>query len=296
VKVYGVSRNSNSDSFFNKLRYIDKNADSKNIELIKADLRDKNITKKLVDDINPDSIINLSGPSSVYESFKNENIKENIITIFNNLVDACIESSIFPEFFQASSSEMYGLNKDPRLDENSNFIPNSPYAEGKLENHNKILSLREKHNWNLVSGILFNHESEFRDSNYLFSKIINYLIDKDKKKPLSIGSLDYERDWSYAGDIMKYVSLINLQKFNENFVIGSGIPTSIKTLLEISFDSFNLDFSKYVEINENLLRKNDPIIRVANIEKLNTFFKSKIFMPIEDIVERVVKYKVNLRN
>ncbi len=296
MKVYGVSRNSNSDSFFNKLRYIDKNADSKNIELIKADLRDKNITKKLVDDINPDSIINLSGPSSVYESFKNENIKENIITIFNNLVDACIESSIFPEFFQASSSEMYGLNKDPRLDENSNFIPNSPYAEGKLENHNKILSLREKHNWNLVSGILFNHESEFRDSNYLFSKIINYLIDKDKKKPLSIGSLDYERDWSYAGDIMKYVSLINLQKFNENFVIGSGIPTSIKTLLEISFDSFNLDFSKYVEINENLLRKNDPIIRVANIEKLNTFFKSKIFMPIEDIVERVVKYKVNLRN
>ena len=296
MKVYGVSRNSNSDSFFNKLRYIDKNADSKNIELIKADLRDKNITKKLVDDINPDSIINLSGPSSVYESFKNENIKENIITIFNNLVDACIESSIFPEFFQASSSEMYGLNKDPRLDENSNFIPNSPYAEGKLENHNKILSLREKHNWNLVSGILFNHESEFRDSNYLFSKIINYLIDKDKKKPLSIGSLDYERDWSYAGDIMKYVSLINLQKFNENFVIGSGIPTSIKTLLEISFDSFNLDFSKYVEINENLLRKNDPIIRVANIEKLNIFFKSKIFMPIEDIVERVVKYKVNLRN
>jgi len=296
IKVYGVSRNSNSDSFFYKLRYINKNADFNNVELIKADLRDKNITKKIIDDLKPDSIINLSGPSSVYESFKNSNIKKDIIKIFNNIVDSCIEISIFPEFFQASSSEMYGLNKNPRLDENSNFIPNSPYAEGKLENHNKVQLLREHHDWNLVSGILFNHESEFRDSNYLISKIINYLINKDKKKPLILGSLDYERDWSYAGDLMKFVSLINSQKFNENFVIGSGIPTSIKLLLEISFNFFNLDFSKYVEVNEDLLRKNDPVTRVANIEKLNTVFKSQKFIPIEDVIERVIKYKINLRN
>lgn len=296
IKVYGVSRNSDSDSFFYKLKYINNNADFNNVVLIKADLRNKNITKKILDDVKPDSIINLSGPSSVYESFKNFNIKKDIINIFNNIVDSCIEISIFPEFFQASSSEMYGLNKDPRLDENSNFIPNSPYAEGKLKNHNKVQFLREHHDWNIVSGILFNHESEFRESNYLISKIINYLINNNKKKPLILGSLDYERDWSYAGDLMKYVYSINSQKFNENFVIGSGIPTSIKLLVDISFDFFNLDFSKYVEINENLLRKNDPITRIANIEKLNTFFKSQKFMPIEDIVERIIKYKINLRN
>ena len=94
---------------------------------------------------------------------------------------------------------------------------------------------------------------------------------------------------------MKYVSSINSQKFNENFVIGSGIPTSIKLLVEISFGFFNLDFSKYVEVNENLLRKNDPVTRVANIEKLNTFFKSQKFIPIEDVIERVIKYKIYLR-
>ena len=107
--------------------------------------------------------------------------------------------------------------------------------------------------------------------------------------------MDYERDWSYAGDLMKYVSKINSQKLNENFVIGSGIPTSIKSLLDISFSFFNLNFKKYVEINNELLRKNDPTIRIANVEKLNKFFKSEALMPIEEIVERMIKYKVSLR-
>jgi len=249
-----------------------------------------------LNDIVPDSIINLSGPSSVYESFNNKDIKNDIVSIFNNLVNSCIENSLFPDFFQASSSEMYGLNQNSRLDENSKFIPNSPYAEGKLENHKQVELLRKQYNWNLVSGILFNHESEFRESNYLISKIINYLINKDKKEPLTIGSLDYERDWSYAGDLMRYVGLINSQKLNENFVIGSGIPTSIKSLLDISFSFFNLNFKKYVEVNNKLLRKNDPIIRIANVEKLNQFFKSETLMPIEEIVERMIKYKISLRD
>ena len=78
-----------------------------------------------------------------------------------------------PNFFQASSSEMFGPNNLNMLNEKSSFNPISPYAVGKLHNHNKVLELAKQYSWNIKSGIMFNHESEFRKNNYLFTKVIN---------------------------------------------------------------------------------------------------------------------------
>ena len=113
-------------------------------------------------------------------------------------------------FFQASSSEMFSTNLDGKTDEFSKLEPNSPYAKAKVTNHNKLLGLINEYQWNMTSGIMFNHESEFRENNYLTSKIINtaFQIYKKREDKLIIGSLDYVRDWSFAGDIMEAASIL----------------------------------------------------------------------------------------
>lgn len=292
-KVFGVSRNPNRESFLKKIYYVNKNFSFENFEFLNSDLSNENETNKLIKEIKPDTIFNLVGPSSVYESFHNKNIKKEIINIFNNLTNGCINNLYFPNFFQASSSEMFGLNNSYLLDENSDFIPNSPYAEAKLINHLKVKTFRENYNWDIVSGILFNHESEFRDSGYLISKIIDYLILDDSSKPLVIGSLNYRRDWSYAEDIMKLVKLISEETSHNDFTVGSGISTSIENLLDISFSFFNKDYKKFIEINSELLRKNDPEIRIANISKLQSHINVSEFKSIDIVIEKIIKYKLN---
>ena len=119
------------------------------------------------------------------------------------------------------------------LDEKSEFNPNSAYAEAKLINHKKILMYKNELNWNITSGIMFNHESEFRKNNFLFMKIINKALEIKKKNKgfLEVGSLEYKRDWSYAQDIVDAMYLINKNPKSGVYVIGSGSSIQLKESL-----------------------------------------------------------------
>ena len=129
--------------------------------------------------------------------------------------------------------------------------------------------LSQKYDWNIYSGIMFNHESQFREDRYLFMKIINGAIDIKSKKlnKLTVGSLDYVRDWSYAGDISKAIYAITNKGISNTYVIGSGKGNSIKTVIEIIFDNFDLNFDKYIDVDETLIRKGDPISIISNPKK-----------------------------
>ena len=165
-----------NDEFYSKLRYLDKNLDLDRITILNSNLLNHNEVKDLLKTISPDFIYNMSGPSSVYESLIDPKVEDTIYRIFKNIINGCIESDIFPNFFQSSSSEMFGLNKNQLLDEAEEFIPNSPYAKAKLKIHEEMFDLRNFHDWNMSSGIMFNHESEFRANQYLIMKIINFVI------------------------------------------------------------------------------------------------------------------------
>ena len=171
--ILGTTRSIENNSFFSKLRYLNKEFNENKISFTSLDLEDFETTKKLIIDYRPDFIFNLSGPSSVYGSYQTpEKTYNSITSIFNNLSEACIESYNFCNFFQPSSSEMFKDSDEKILDEESQFLPLSPYAEAKLETHERARQLRERYDWNMNSGILFNHESEFRDDDYLLMKII----------------------------------------------------------------------------------------------------------------------------
>ena len=293
INIYGVSRNLKTQDFLKVLNIkeygLKKN---QNIRLLNIDLNNSVQVENFLNDIFPHIVFNLSGPSSVYESIRNPNYENEIKNIFTNLINALINTNNFCRFFQASTSEMYGLNNRQIIyDETSLFKPNSPYAKGKLHNHLMVSNLNKKYNWDIYSGIMFNHESEYRKENYLFMKLIKnaYLISQKKINKFTIGSLEFSRDWSYAGDISEGIYEITQKGKSFDYVLGSGIETKVKSIVEIIFDQFNLNYEKYINLDPNILRKNDPVRMVSNPKKINEEIGWKTKMNTEKIIEIMIK-------
>lgn len=295
VKIYGTSRNP-SISFFNKLNTLVNDEKFNDIEIIKIDLNNFSNVQNLINDIKPNAVYNFSGPSSVYKSLKDrKNTSNQIISIFDNLTEALIKSNQFPKFFQASSSEMFGNNPSNFLDERSEFNPRSPYAVSKLQNHYRVLELNEKYNWPIKSGILFNHESEFRDNDYLVMQLISSALKIQKKElnSFEVGSLSYIRDWSFAGDTIDAIYKITNEGSQSSYVIGTGVEKSIQDMATTIFSYFDLDLYEFIKINKNLLRKGDPVRVVANPNKLKNELSWEPKLQFEDLIHRCIKRRID---
>ena len=292
TNIFGISRNTRG--IIKKLKYLDLGVNTNNLNLISGDLTDLNLCKNILNEVRFDEIYNLSGPSNVYESLNQPvETKNNIIKIFNNLTENIIKSGKLINFFQASSSEMYGNNGEKVLDEKSKFNPNSAYAEAKLINHKKILMYKNELNWNITSGIMFNHESEFRKNNFLFMKIINKALEIKKKNKgfLEVGSLDYKRDWSYAQDIVDAMYLINKNPKSGVYVIGSGSSYSIERIIDRVFNVLNLDYKNYIKVNPKLLRDGDPVEIFSNPQKLKNDYRWEPKYNLESFIKKIINYQ-----
>jgi GDPmannose 4,6-dehydratase len=176
------------------------------------------------------------------------------------------------------------------LNENSEFLPNSPYALAKLDNHNKVISLNKKYDWNIYSGITFNHESEFRKQNYLIMKIITaaWKIKNNKGINLTIGSLDYMRDWSHAQDIVEAINLLTEKGASPDYVIGSGRGKKIKDILDYVFQKYNLDWTDFVQIDKNLLRDGDSKKIISDPRKIKNELNWETKITFEQMLDRCI--------
>ena len=290
--ILGTSRNEKSIvNFYSKLKYKDLNINLENVNIKKSNLEDLHETKVIIKNFKPDIVYNLSGPSSVYDSFSNpDKFKKSIESIFYNILQACVDLDPKPTIFQPSSSEMFSNKNELPFNENSFFESRSPYGEAKLKIHSELVKLRKKHHITVVNGILFNHESEFRPDNFLLPKLINsaFNIKHNNQKRVVIGSLDIVRDWSYAGDVASAIYLISKLGKNEDFVIGSGKGTSTRELVKNVFLNFNLDYKDYVLEDSSILRKNDPRKIICNPNKIyeHTGWTTKV--NIEDIILKYI--------
>lgn len=267
ANIFGITRSKNNVEFIKIIQKL-RPVDEWRINLVNLNLLEKLSVKQFIKDTNPTAIFNLSGPSSVYNSITNPELGIEIETIFDNLTSAMIELNNFPFFFQASSSEMYGSNTNTFLDEESEMSPQSPYAESKFKNHLKIKEFSKVFNWKIVSGIMFNHESEYRKKDFLIPKIINAALNLNQldKKELIVGSLDLTRDWTHAKDISKGIFALysSLDSLDSSYVLGRGSGNSIKDiLLEVS-KLTDVNLLEITKINEKLLREGDPLIRISN--------------------------------
>ena len=289
LEIIGTSRQNNHSIFYKNLLSLGLE-NRGDVSVYQMDLNDYNIVNNLISDFKPHYVYNLTGPSSVYESFNNAENKKIITNIFDNLTSALIKTNNFARFFQASSSEMFSPNCNEKLNENSEFLPNSPYALAKLDNHNKVISLNKKYDWNIYSGITFNHESEFRKKNYLIMKIITaaWKIKNNKGSNLTIGSLDYMRDWSHAQDIVVAINLLTEKGASPDYVIGSGKGKKIKDILDYVFQKYNLDWTDFVQIDKNLLRDGDSKKIISDPRKIKNELNWETKITFEQMLDRCI--------
>ncbi|HEY8739516.1 MAG TPA: GDP-mannose 4,6-dehydratase [Candidatus Dormibacteraeota bacterium] len=233
---------------------------SKRLHLHYGDLSDTTALNQLIKTIKPEEVYNLGAQSHVRISFDMPEYTADVVgTGTLRLLDAMRNADFEGRFYQASSSEMFGLAPEGFQSETTQFHPRSPYAVAKVYAHWITVNYREAYGMHASSGILFNHESPRRGENFVTRKITRGLamILSGKEKQLALGNLDSERDWGYAKDYVEAMWLMLQQPEGGDYVIATGETHAIREFLDVAFGLVGLDWNKYVVSDPRFLRPSE---------------------------------------
>ena len=280
-----------------------------NINIVTMDLSEITNIQRVIEKIEPDEIYNLAAQSFVQTSFDQP--------IYTSEIDAIGVSRILEvirtmggksKFYQASTSEMFGKVQDSPQTEKTAFYPRSPYGVSKLYGHWMTVNYREAWNIHACSGILFNHESPLRGIEFVTRKISLGVaeIAKGKKEDISLGNLNAERDWGFAGDYVEAMWLMLQQKSPKDFIIATGETHSVRHFAEKAFSVIDVDIEwvsnddvelgKCKKSGKALIKVNKEYNRPAETDHLlgdATLAKNEIgwkpTINFNDLVEMMVK-------
>ena len=251
-KVYGGYRRTSTRNFW-RLHYLDV---KKDIELIPIDLIDQSSLIFALQKTQPDEVYNLAAQSFVGVSFS-EVISTGEVTglAVPRILDAVRIVNPKIKFYQASTSEMFGSAPAPQS-EKTPLQPQSPYAAAKLYAHWVTKNYREGYGLFACSGILFNHESPIRGIEFVTKKITDAVarITMGYVDELQLGNLEAKRDWGFAGDYVKAMWLMLQQGKPDDYVIATGKSHSVRDFCELAFSHANLDYKKFVKVNDEFKR------------------------------------------
>jgi len=249
--VYGMIRRSSS---FNTAR-IDHIFGE--LELVFGDLADGSSMNQLMRTIRPDEVYNLGAQSHVRVSFDIPEYTADIAGLGTlRLLDAIREEGVQCRFYQASSSEMYGLVRESPQNETTPFHPRSPYAAAKVFGYWITRNYREAYGMYAVNGILFNHESPRRGPTFVTRKITRALgaVLRGEQQELRLGNLDAKRDWGYARDYMLGAWMMLQAEEPDDYVLATGETHSVREFLDEAFGYAGLDWQQYVRIDPRYFR------------------------------------------
>lgn len=245
-EVHGIKRRS---SMFNTGRvdhlYQDPHESKRNFILHFGDLTDATNIIRIVHEVQPDEIYNLAAQSHVQVSFETPEYTANSDALGTlRILEAMriLNLAAKTRFYQASTSEMYGLVQEIPQKESTPFYPRSPYGVAKLYAYWITVNYREAYNMFACNGILFNHESPIRGETFVTRKITRAAvrIALGLQEKLYLGNLDAKRDWGFAGDYVKAMWLILQQDQPEDFVIATGKAHTVREFLEVAFAEVNI--------------------------------------------------------
>jgi GDPmannose 4,6-dehydratase len=270
-EVYGMRRPSSS---FNTGRidhiYQDFHEQGVRLKLVYGDLNDSSSLNKVLRDVQPDEIYNLGAQSHVRISFEVPEYTAEITGLGAiRLLEAIRETGIKTKYYQASSSEMYGLVQEVPQSETTPFYPRSPYGCAKVYAHWIAKNYRESYNMFICNGILFNHESPRRGERFVTRKITRAIarIKAGVQKKLYLGNLDAQRDWGYAPEYVEAMWMMMQQEKPDDYVIATGETHSVREFLLEAFGHVGMKWEDYVEIDPTYFRPAEVDLLIGDPSK-----------------------------
>ena len=270
-EVHGIIRRSSS---FNTERidpfYKDRHEKGAKITLHHGDLSDPSSLIKILGEAQPDEIYNLAAQSHVRVSFDIPEFTGSVTGIGTvRLLDAMRQVTPKARFYQASSSELYGLVQEVPQKETTPFYPRSPYAVAKLYSHWITVNYRESYGLHASSGILFNHESPRRGETFVTRKITRAVarIKAGLQEKLFLGNLESKRDWGYAPEYVEAMWRMLQQDKPDDYVVATGETHTVQEFLEVAFTRAGLDPKKYVVFDERYLRPAEVDLLIGDASK-----------------------------
>ena len=250
-QVVGIVRRSSAPNLWRIEHLLDR------ITLRPADLLDQLSLIRALNDAEPDEVYNLAAMSFVPASWDQPMLTgEFNAQGVTRMLEAVRQVNPRIRLYQASSSEMFGKVVESPQSERTSFYPRSPYGVAKVYGHWITVNYRESYGLFACSGILFNHESPRRGLEFVTRKVTDGVarIKLGLSNSLSLGNLDAQRDWGFAGDYVRAMWLMVQQPEADDFVVATGISHSVRELVEVAFGCAGLEWQRYVKLDPSLVR------------------------------------------
>lgn len=292
-EVHGIIRRSSS---FNTKRidpiYRDPHESGVRLFLHYGDLTDSSSCNKVLERVQPDEIYNLGAQSHVKVSFEIPEYTGDSVGMGTlRLLEAIRETGLKnTRFYQAGSSEMYGLVQEVPQKETTPFYPRSPYAAAKVYAHWLTVNYREAYGLYACNGILFNHESPRRGETFVTRKISRGVaaIKLGLQDKIFLGNLDAKRDWGFAADYVQAMWLMLQQDKPDDYVVATGETHSVKEFLELAFARVGLDWEKHVAFDARYLRPTEVDLLIGDASKAREKLGWKPTISFNELVNMMV--------
>lgn len=267
-EVCGLVRRSSSGEIATaRLRWL---GIEKEVQFLDGNLTDLASIIRRLREVKPDEVYNLAAQSFVKASWNQPLLTSNVTGVGAvNMLEGVRLEMPGARFYQASSSEMFGLIREPVQSESTAFYPRSPYAAAKVFAHWMTVVYRESFNLFAANGILFNHESPLRGIEFVTRKVTDGVarIKLGLAQKLALGNIDAQRDWGHARDYVEAMWLMLQQDKPDDYVVATGQTTSVRNMCRIAFDYVGLKMDDHLVIDKALFRPAEVDILLGNASK-----------------------------
>ena len=287
--VVGMMRRSaSSDVIGERLRWLGV---LDHVQLVDGNLTDLSSLIRILQTHKPDEVYNLGAQSFVAASWQQPLLTGTVTALgAGNVLEAVRIARPEARFYQASSSEMFGLIQEPMQSERTPFYPRSPYGVAKLYAHWMTVNYRESFGLHASSGILFNHESPLRGIEFVTRKVTDGVarIKLGLATHLALGNLDAKRDWGHARDFVRAMHLMLQQDKGDDYVVATGVTTSIRDLCRLAFGHVGLNYEDHVQVDPRFMRPAEVDVLLGDSSKARQVLGWAPEIPLDAMVAEMV--------